>query len=561
MEDARADELSLARLFGLALDLLCVAGTDGYFRRVNPAFQRTLGWPDEQLLSVPFLDLVHPEDVDATLRAMATLAGREAVVDFENRYRCADGTYRWLAWRSAPSEDGQLIYACARDVTAEKQAMAVAHERAEIIERQSKDLEQAARAHRTLTQAVADGAGTPEVLRLVSALTGKPTALLSGSFNLLQVVTTDASADLPATRALGSASRPVKRLLAVLDESKPSAILPPLPQAGVTVRHLVGRLVARGQPLGYLAVAEVGSPLSPFDVQVVEHSATVLSLEVVAHQRQEQAEGQGREDFLSDLLQGGRDREWLLTRACAYDVHLERTHVLVRIAYDATPRAPITGAARRAYVARQVGEHLGEAGVLSVGVPGADVVLCPLPPGERRQALERVRAAVARSLQSAGVSRHVRGAVVSVPCTEPEHYADAHRELRLILETVAVRPEGGVVLAGDLGVLRVVVSSGDGAAANRFSAELLAPLVEHDERGGGELVPTLRSFLDCGGRFRETAKALGVHENTVRYRLHQVKKLAGIDPDDLGSLLDARFALQALALGSRPAAEATDGSW
>jgi PAS domain S-box-containing protein len=107
--------------FTLALDMLCIAGVDGRFKRLNPAFSETLGYTIEELLERPFLDFVHPDDQEATLREVATLSQGRPTVHFENRYRCKDGSWRWLSWKSTP-EPGGLIFATARDVTARKQA-------------------------------------------------------------------------------------------------------------------------------------------------------------------------------------------------------------------------------------------------------------------------------------------------------------------------------------------------------------------------------------------------------------------------------------------------------
>ncbi len=112
----------LDRLYSLSLDMLCVVGTDGYFRRVNPAFTRTLGFSAEDMLARPLVDFVHPEDRAATLKRLEGLARGEPVVDGENRYRCRDGSYRWLSWRSFPVPERGIVYSIARDVTEKRRA-------------------------------------------------------------------------------------------------------------------------------------------------------------------------------------------------------------------------------------------------------------------------------------------------------------------------------------------------------------------------------------------------------------------------------------------------------
>ncbi len=116
----RAKNEELDRYFTSNLDLLCIADTKGYFRRLNPQWERALGYPLAQLEGASFMDLVHPEDQESTLEAVAILAGQNEIQNFTNRYRCQDGSYRWLEWRSFPM--GELIYAAARDITAQRQA-------------------------------------------------------------------------------------------------------------------------------------------------------------------------------------------------------------------------------------------------------------------------------------------------------------------------------------------------------------------------------------------------------------------------------------------------------
>jgi PAS domain S-box-containing protein len=113
-------EEDLDRFFTLSLDMLCVANFDGYFLRLNPAWERTLGIPRAELLSRPWLDFVHPEDREVTVQAKSTIVNEAALTAFENRYRCADGSYKWLQWSAAAYAHLGLIYAVARDVTDRK---------------------------------------------------------------------------------------------------------------------------------------------------------------------------------------------------------------------------------------------------------------------------------------------------------------------------------------------------------------------------------------------------------------------------------------------------------
>jgi PAS domain S-box-containing protein len=124
---ARTQELNqsqeeLDQFFSVSLDLLCIADFEGRFTRVNPAWQEALGWTAADLTASPYLNLVHPDDTASTARESARLAEGGVTVNFENRYRCKDGTYRWLNWKAVGNHDRGLIFATARDVTDEKRA-------------------------------------------------------------------------------------------------------------------------------------------------------------------------------------------------------------------------------------------------------------------------------------------------------------------------------------------------------------------------------------------------------------------------------------------------------
>jgi PAS domain S-box-containing protein len=112
----------LDRFFDLSGDMLCVADFDYHFTRVNPAWERTLGYSREELLQRPYLEFVHPEDAAPTLKAAAGLGSGTDVLGFENRYRCRDGSYKWLSWTASTAMEEKRIYAAARDITERKEA-------------------------------------------------------------------------------------------------------------------------------------------------------------------------------------------------------------------------------------------------------------------------------------------------------------------------------------------------------------------------------------------------------------------------------------------------------
>jgi PAS domain S-box-containing protein len=111
----------IARQNKLTLDLIATANFDGFFTEVNPAFTRVLGYTTEELTTRPYTDFVHPDDLEPTLAAIAAqVEANEPVLNFSNRYRCRDGSYRWLEWASQPVPKARELVAVARDVTDRK---------------------------------------------------------------------------------------------------------------------------------------------------------------------------------------------------------------------------------------------------------------------------------------------------------------------------------------------------------------------------------------------------------------------------------------------------------
>jgi PAS domain S-box-containing protein len=115
-------ERETERIFEMSLDLLCVIGVDGYFKRVNPAFERTLGYSREVLLAQPAIEFVHPDDRQQSTESFSALGRGEQIGQFENRHLCADGSVRWLQWGARAVPDESLIFAIGRDITHSRRA-------------------------------------------------------------------------------------------------------------------------------------------------------------------------------------------------------------------------------------------------------------------------------------------------------------------------------------------------------------------------------------------------------------------------------------------------------
>lgn len=391
-----------------------------------------------------------------------------------------------------------------------------------------------------LSRSVLAGAEIEDVVAALAEILVRPVALLGPDLRVRSWAAPPALrlTDAPVPAPAAFAAPAVRNALAALGPDRPTVLLPPRPP--LARRHLVAVLLAEGRVAGYLDVIEMGRALDPVETPVAEQAAAVLSLQLLGETRRLRAAAQAHDDVLADLLLGSRSAADLRRLTAHAGLDVDRPHLVVRL--PVTPdRSP--GGCRDAVVAA-LAPVLGAPPPAHAG-PDDVVVLVPLPPDPGPPVLRRVHAGLRAALDE--VARHtgIRRAVVSGVCHDVPDFPLALAETREVDGIVdALGGRTDLVVVSELSTLRLVVNGDRADVALRFAEQCLGPLRRSDDAGGGDLVDTLRSYLECGAQVRATAKALGVHENTVRYRLGRIEHVTGMDVRRFDTLLAAQLAFQ-----------------
>jgi sugar diacid utilization regulator len=291
-----------------------------------------------------------------------------------------------------------------------------------------------------------------------------------------------------------------------------------------------GRLITLAQPgsevLGVIALIDPDRIAGESEKIALEHANTVLTLELAHLQALGEAELRLRRDLVEELL-AGTDPQSAQARAQALGYDLIRPHRVVVIT-NGSPRASHESffhAVRRAM--RDTG-----AGSLLVARSGGVAVLC-----DADQDWERFRATILAQLGPAGRCRIGVGA----PCTEPTEFPRSHREAQLALKVqVTTSSPEQVTVFDSLGIYRLLSEIADIGSVEHFIHKWLGALLDYDTTKDAQLVETLSCYLECGGNYDLTAKALSLHRSTLRYRLQRLRDISGRDLNDP----DTRFNLQ-----------------
>ncbi|HEY5799061.1 MAG TPA: PAS domain S-box protein [Burkholderiaceae bacterium] len=250
------------RMWRLSTDIMLVAAFDSSVVAINPAWTAVLGWTDADLLGKRFLDLVHPDDIQATLDEIAKLSYGAKTLRFENRYRHRDGSYRWLAWSAVP--DVQYMHAVARDITQDKLNQS-ALEQAEHALRQAQKLESIGK----LTGGVAHDFNN--ILQVIS-----------GSLQLLQhYVGSNPAAAKRLTTAMSAVERGAKLSSHLLAFARRQPLQPKVIDPGRTLREMDDLLRrALGEPIAIETIVSDGCGTMLVDQHQLEN--VVLNLAINA---------------------------------------------------------------------------------------------------------------------------------------------------------------------------------------------------------------------------------------------------------------------------------------
>jgi GAF domain-containing protein len=417
--------------------------------------------------------------------------------------------------------------------------------------RQLVALRRASAVDERLSQLVLDGRSLPEVLATLAELLGKPCAVFDpDGRRLAAAAAPGASAEEVAVHLLEPdvAQRPEIAEALEAHAGSRAFVVGPLPAAGVLHRHVVAPVLLGDEVWGRLVVMEHKRRFTGGDVLAVRRAATVVALQVGAERRAAEADWNAGASLAAELLTCSPDGELVARRADRLGVRLDVPRVVVVLGTrsgseeDLPDPAALSAALVRAGLAALVAPAGGTVAALVELPDESDPA--PFVSGLRAEA-EALRRDLRRGEELvAGVSSvHAGRAGLRA----------AHQEARQVAECIRrFTPPGGeaTATADELGAGRLFLATSDPDLVTGFADETFGALVR--DPGKGDLLVTLCTFFDHMASIRRSAATMGLHENTIRYRLARIEEITGLaishDPD---AQLRARLSLLVLHLQGR----------
>lgn len=424
---------------------------------------------------------------------------------------------------------------------------------------QNTALRRAAAIEDQLTDLLLGGANLGTIAAAITEMTAKACAIHDAEHRLLASAPADdgRAARLFAVDCRGDPA--VQEALEALTARRPS-VIGPIPSTGLHGRFLVARVHAGGDDWGSLVLAESGGRFGARDMIVARRTAALIALELSGKRRAAEAESYAIEALSRDLLHGSDDPDSLTRRADYHGLPLGLPHLAVLLSLrEGQTHGRLSSAAVGAAF-EQAAPGL-RAFFTSVD-RGAAVILDAPAEASRAQSIDRAKAIVRDVIHALAPDGSIIGGISAV-CLCAADYPGAYEQTRQITRAISTFGSADgihVLAADDLGAGRLLLSAADQSEADRFVRDTLGGLLDRPDPGIKDLFDTLEAFIACSRSVRRAAESLGVHENTIRYRLSRIAEISGLDVVMSG---DDQFAAQLALLilrleGRRPGGQLSD---
>jgi purine catabolism regulator len=418
--------------------------------------------------------------------------------------------------------------------------------------------------HRRFTELVLDGKGVNEICRTLADLLESAVSVEDASFHLLAHA--GGSADPHRKETILRQGTPqrvlfdpqIQRTLREVEAKRGPVKVPAFPHLGMSRERLIAPILAGGQVLGYISVLDHPPHNEELAFMAIEQAALVLALSVAKERELSEVEGRVRGEYLEDLLHGTYGDEAAAQRRARHlGYPLHGSHIVMLVDID-----DFRGFNR----ARQISEDAIQAlkreflrrvaTVVRISYARAlvqgrsDQVVALLPLGTEVGDYQVRAHALGLQIQQA-IAEWKPGFTISVgfsgPTEAPTGVAGALREVTSVMESLArFKRWSQVVAVPELGLTGLLAAVTDERLVD-YSRRHLGPLIEHDTSRKGNLVATLRAYLETGEQ-QHAAQKLRVHPNTLRYRLDRIREISGVDLEDPETRLNLAVALRVQAL-------------
>ena len=418
--------------------------------------------------------------------------------------------------------------------------------------------------HRRFTELVLDGKGVNEICRTLADLLESAVSVEDASFHLLAHA--GGSADPHRKETILRQGTPqrvlfdpqIQRMLREVEAKRGPVKVPAFPHLGMSRERLIAPILAAGQVLGYISILDHPPHNEELAFMAIEQAALVLALSVAKERELSEVEGRVRGEYLEDLLHGTYGDEAAAQRRArhlGYPLHGSHIVMLVDIddfrGFNRTRQISEDAiqALKREFLRRVTGVvRISYARALVQG--RSDQVVALLPLGTETGDYQVRAHALGLQIQQA-IAEWKPGFTISVgfsgPTEAPTGVAGALREVTSVMESLArFKRWSQVVAVPELGLTGLLAAVTDERLVD-YSRRHLGPLIEHDTSRKGNLVATLRAYLETGEQ-QQAAQKLRVHPNTLRYRLDRIREISGVDLEDPEIRLNLAVALRVQAL-------------